>query len=201
MALSCLLTCGWCACFCSFNQLWAKQMQSDPSCWCVCIQYLQNKQTCNINTFIVKLLCSGVHSPGSVQHPFRPFRIASLPVGGISHSTLNYPPLGWHQSFWLRLAFPWGNQWCRACPASLGCAHRLPDWNSDFSMMDLLWAQPPASGHSFCFRRALVLKKSTCLLYDAGKVLKYSRSNHCKYRRCGKVKWEKKKFWKTYYIY
>lgn len=75
---------------------------------------------------------------------------------------------GLHQSFQLRLAFPWGNQWCRTCPASLGCAHWLPDWNSDFTMMDLLGAHPLGSSHSFCDRTVLLLKQPTWLLSDSG---------------------------------
>lgn len=99
-----------------------------------------------------------------------------VPTGGRHLSFHTWlPSPGLHQSFQLRLAFPWGNQWCRACPASPGCTHWLTDWNSDFSMMDLLGAQPLGSGHSLSFRTVLVLKRSTWLLNDSGQqVLKYT---------------------------
>lgn len=107
---------------------------------------------------------SSTRSFGSRSAPFRGQTILDcVPTGGrhqSSHTRLPSP--GSHHSFRLRLAFPWGNQRCRACPASLGCAHWLPDWNSDFWMMDLLGARPLGSGHSFCFRAALVLNIPPC---------------------------------------
>ncbi len=98
------LSCGCCACFCLFNQFCSKQVTSKwRSFLQPCTHTAPAKSTLALS-FIGNLLNSEVDSliwPRSAPLEARPSWIASLPVGGISHSALDYPPLGCisHSSF------------------------------------------------------------------------------------------------------